>query len=141
MPLSKRMINRMTTTRLLNAAVMPCEGNYRIQRIDRKLMAMLIQEAANDGKLQSYIGYPDCARLLSEMCEVEIPVSREQTPLEDGDILLIARLTYRLTDPTVKGRVPVTLDDYEFFYGEYHTLSSPNARYMGGDTVDVRIPL
>ena len=99
------------TVRLLNAAVMPRPGRYELWPVTPQQFAKLVR------KYQpiSYIGYPACAELLSDMCECKIPLNRESTPVEDGDRLLIARLKYRVDNPALKGQVRPKIDDYEFF--------------------------
>lgn len=99
------------TVRLLNAAVMPRPGHYDLRSRTPSQFAELVQR--ND--LVSYIGYPDCAEILSKLCRLPVNLNRESTPVEDGDTLLIARLKYRVGNPAAKGQVKATIDDYEFF--------------------------
>lgn len=99
------------TVRLLNAAVMPRPGRYDLWPLTPFQFASLVAKY----RPISYIGYPACAELLSDLCHCEIVLNRESTPVEDGDHLLIARLKYRVGNPVAKGQVRATLDDYEFF--------------------------
>ena len=103
------------TVRLMNAAVMPREGTYRMARLTPDEFALMVRKRSP----KSYIGYPECARILEKFCRVPIPLNRESTPVEDGDVLLIARLIFRVGNPAAKGLVRATLDDYEFFVAEY----------------------
>jgi len=106
--------------RLLNAAVMPREGIYISRAITAREYAEAVRAANAAGALVSYIGYPETARLIEDLTGVPIQVSRDSTPVEDGDVLLVARLQYRVAHPSLKGRMLTSLDDYEFFRVEYH---------------------
>lgn len=105
--------------RLLNAAVMPREGDYSLQRLTPQQFAQLVRDHSEKGRIDSYIGYPECAHLLTELCEVPIELNRSPTLVVDGDTLLIARLIYRVSNPAAKGQVKATVDDYEFFICRY----------------------
>ena len=105
------------TVRLLNAAVMPRPGRYELWRLTPAKFASLVAQH----RPISYIGYPACAELLSDLCHCEILLNRESTPMEDGDSMLIARLKYRVRNPAAKGQVRATVDDYEFFEGVFST--------------------
>ena len=107
------------TVRLLNAAVMPVAGDYRIRQVSAIRFAQLVRQHAAAKTLVSYVGYPECARLLEELCEVPIELNRSITEVRDGDTLLIARLVYRVANPVAKGQVKATLADYEFFQADY----------------------
>ena len=99
------------TVRLLNAAVMMRPGKYELWPLTPAQFASLVTK----DRPVSYIGYPACAQLLSDLCNCDIPINRESTPVEDGDILLIARLKYRVDNPVAKGQVRARIEDYEFF--------------------------
>lgn len=102
------------TVHLLNSALMPAEGDYRLRRISAEAWAAEAGEAIRAGTARSSIGYPDTARVLSALCGVEVPVSWDLTVPEDSDVLLIARLPYRVADPRTKGA-----EDFHFFRAEY----------------------
>lgn len=107
------------TVRLLNAAVMPRPGVYRLKILEPAAFAERVRDAHGDGTLVSYIGYPACKELLEALTGVPIALNRSSTPVEAGDVLLIARLIYRVDNPAAKGQVRATLADYEFFACEY----------------------
>jgi len=103
------------TVHLLNAAVMPAAtGIYTSSTITKEAFANEVKAAMNTKCLVSYIGYPETAKLLTELCGVEIPINRTETILKDRDIILIAKLIYRVKQPGQKGQVAPTLDDFEF---------------------------
>lgn len=106
------------TTRLLNSAIMPQPGTYSLSAITSAEMAALIRMAAHMGELASYIGYQQTADYLSTLSGATILVSREPTAIEDGDILLICRLRYRVGNPADK-RAPIDPADLEFFLADY----------------------
>ena len=106
--------------RLLNAAVMPREGIYVSRAITLREYAEMVRHAHQSGEMVSYIGYPETALLVEDLTGVPIPVCRDSTPVEDGDILLVARLKYRVPNPRDKGRMHTGIDDYEFFRIAYY---------------------
>ena len=107
---------------LLNAAVMPTEGVYTLKRISKSQFQELLQEAEATGNLQSYIGYPETARLIEQLTGVEVEVSREQAELASGDSMLIVKLQHRITDPANKKTLELSVDDFEFYQCEWHPL-------------------
>ena len=117
--------------RLMNSAMMPAEGSYILGRISTHEFADRVQLAAAVGTLRSYIGYQQTAEQVRALTGVEIPVSREQTMLEDGDEMLIVKLAYRVQDPALKGQ-GVSADAFEFFHAVY---TSPDSAYALSPTV------
>ena len=109
------------TVHLLNAAVMPAaNGTYTSVGISESEFATRAVKAYDTGNLVSYVGYESTARLLSDLCGFEIRESRAETLLEDGDVLLIARVKYRLGNK-MNPNTKLTLDDLEFrvvYYSE-----------------------
>lgn len=101
--------------KLLNSAMMPAEGTYRLKRVSSKAFASILCSEP----FESYIGYPDTAQTIEGMAGVKIPLSRQQTTIEDGDTLLICKLKYRLTNPADKGKFTPSIDDFEFFICNY----------------------
>lgn len=109
------------TTRLLNSAIMPAPGTYRLEPVTREAFAARVRHAARAGTLVSYIGYEQTAAMISRLAGVSIAVTREATTVESGDELLICRLRYRVADVSTKGR-PVDENDFEFFVCGYTAL-------------------
>lgn len=108
---------------LLNSAVMPTEGIYTLKRISQVEFGTLLRDAAETNNFQSYIGYPETARLIEDMTGVEIAVSREQATLDTGDIMLIAKLRHRVADPSTKTTLEPSIDDFEFYRCDWHPLT------------------
>lgn len=105
---------------LLNSPVMATEGHYCLRRVSAQRFAHELRA----GPFKSYVGYAETARILSELADVKVPVSRAQTVLQDGDVMLIARLKYRVAEPGAKRQgsapwEPKTIDDFEFFIASY----------------------
>ena len=100
---------------LLNSAVMPTEGTYTLKRISKETFRDALQEAAATGDFQSYIGYPETARLIEQLSGVKIEVSRAQTELTKGDVLLIVKLHHRIQVLPKLNTYQPALDDLEFF--------------------------
>jgi hypothetical protein len=104
--------------KLMNSAMMPDEGTYTLKRCTKDEFVKLLQS----NKFESFIGYPDTAAFISRISGVDIEVSRQQTAVNDGDILLIVRLKYRVADPAEKARFTPSDDDFEFFTCEYRRV-------------------
>ena len=81
--------------RLLNSAMMPTEGVYRLSKINKEEFVTILQKAVNENQLESYIGYPQNIELLKQWSGLDIPLNRKETVVEDGDTLLIMKLNYR----------------------------------------------
>jgi hypothetical protein len=93
--------------------MMPMEGRYSLYRVSVEQFVHCLQTEP----FESYIGYQSTADFLKRLSGIDIPVSRDQTSVEDGDKLLIVRLKYRLANPADKrdkNRIPAD-EDYEFF--------------------------
>ncbi len=97
--------------KLINSAMMP---DLSLTYHCRQATAREFAELLKSGPFDSYVGYPETARILEELAGVKIPISRAQTVVEPGDRLLIIRLKYRLADPGEKGQTTHTLNDFEF---------------------------
>jgi hypothetical protein len=87
------------TVRLMNAAMMPQPGTYRAEALSQEEFVEALRAAPG---FVSYVGYPQTAEWIQQIAGVIVPVSREQTVLEDGDVLLVCKLAYRV-DPRRKG--------------------------------------
>ena len=48
-----------------------------------------------------------------------VPVSRDETRVIDGCVLLICKLRYRLSNPSSKGHFTPSDADYEYFICRY----------------------
>lgn len=100
--------------KLLNAAMMPEAGTYKLTRISREEFVDLVREG-----VESFIGYIDTAKFISDLAGVEIPVNRSLTVLDPQDEMLIIKLKYRVPNPTDKGKFTPGPDDWEFFVCSY----------------------
>lgn len=115
--------------RLMNSAMMPAPGRYAFRRVPLKTFVAAVQCAHHDRSLISYCGYPQNARLLSDLAEVPIEVSRRHAgpDMENGDVLLIMTLRYRTDGGPKGGRV--SEDDFEFGIATFSSVASPQ---LGG---------
>lgn len=114
---------------LLNAAVMPTEGVYTLKRISEATFRTVLREAAAAKNFQSYIGYPETARLIEQLTDVEVAVSREQATLDIGDVMLIVKLRHRVADPATKMTLTPSIDDFEFYRCDWQPLTE-GATYL-----------
>lgn len=117
----------MRKVKLMNSAMMPLAGIYNIQQISIEEFVSFLEN-----EFESYIGYPDTARMVEKIFasrrpgrQIEVPVSREQTALEDGDMMLIIRLRYRVANPGQKGKFTPGEDDFDFFKCDYRFYEEP----------------
>ena len=86
---------------LLNSAVVTSPGRYEYWLCDvetaRRWMAA--------GPVESTIGYQETADALATLLGAEVSVNRRMVNMQPGDEALVFRLTVRLADPSVKGRI------------------------------------
>ena len=106
------------TVRLLNSAMIPCEGTYKARYISKEEFCLLLKEAYNKNKLISYIGYPQNTELIRKWTGIRLNLNRKTTTLNDGDIILVMKLKYRIENPSKKGK-PVSEEDFEFMLISY----------------------
>ncbi len=95
---------------LMNSAMMPTDGDYRRRSISRSEFAALLRAQP----FRSFVGYPETAAVIEQIAGVKVPLSRDETTLGDGDVMLVAKLKYRVGDPGRKGTLRPTADDFEF---------------------------
>jgi len=105
---------------LLNSAMMPKEGTYRLMKISLSEFKFILRYFYKKGQLEPYIGYQQNIDLIEKWTGIKLPLVREEvTGLEDGDILLIMKLKYRLKDPSLKGVHIADEEDFEFYVATY----------------------
>ena len=107
---------------LLNSAVMPDEGVYTLKQISADTFKTVLQEAAATDNFQSYIGYPETARLIEQVTGIAVEVSREQATLTPDDTMLIIKLRQRVANPANKETLQLSVDDFEFFRCDWQPL-------------------
>lgn len=110
---------KLMTVHLLNSAMMPQQGTYQCEQTSRETFAHLVRTAHDNGSLKSYIGYQETAKLIEHLAGVPIQVSRVKTVLQRGDVMLVARLMYRLANPANKENHKPTAENFEFFKVTY----------------------
>lgn len=94
---------------------MPNEGVYTLKRISEARFTKEIQEAAETGNFNSYIGYPQTAQLIEQITGIAVEVSRTQATLTPGDSMLIVKLRQRIVNPVDKETLQLSIDDFEFY--------------------------
>jgi len=104
---------------LLNSAMMPAPGTYRLRELSRDEWVQAIQIAAQEESIQSYIGYPDTARHVQEITGLPVEVNRAETTLGKAATLFIVKLKYRVTDPAQKGQFAPSDADYVYYVAQY----------------------
>ena len=104
---------------LLNSAMMPAPGTYRLRELTRDEWVQAIQTAAQEESIQSYIGYPDTARHVQEITGLPIEVNRAEVTLDKAATLFIVKLRYRVADPAQKGQFAPSDADYVYYVAQY----------------------
>lgn len=107
---------------LLNSAVMPDEGVYTLKRISADTFKKVLQEASATDDFKSYIGYLQTAKIIEQLTNIDIEVSREQAELTPGDEMLIVKLRQRVADPASKDTLELSIDDFDFFQCDWKPL-------------------
>ena len=102
--------------KLMNSAMMPAEGVYKLKKITPEEA----KEVASKATVESYVGYPDTAKYMSEKLGIEVPVNRSEAILEDGDVMIICKLKYRVQNPQEKGKFTPNDDDFEWYICYYN---------------------
>lgn len=102
--------------KMMNSAMTPADGDYSkltINKEDYKTIATHCKD-----KFESFIGYTENCKVLSEFLGFEVPMSMKQTVLSKPiDWMLVAKLPYRDRN---KGEVKgLTIDDFEFSLVQY----------------------
>lgn len=107
--------------RLMNSTMMPQEGIYRLLKVEESQIKGLFNFYRKIGhEVQSYIGYEQTAKYMSNVLDYEVPVNRVETTLESGDVLIICKLPYRVPNPNDKGKE--VKEEFEWFVAEYKKL-------------------
>ena len=104
---------------LLNSAMMPSTGTYRLRELSREEWVKAIQTSAQEESIQSYIGYPDTAKHVQEITGLPIEVNRAEVTLDKSATLFIVKLKYRVADPTQKGQFAPSESDYVYYVAQY----------------------
>lgn len=106
---------------VMNAASMPLEGCYTLRKISGGQFMEMVYDAHKAGVLLSSVGYPQNLDFIRRCTGLELPLSRKETKIQDGDKLLIMKLRYRV-DGYPKG-YPVDENDFEFFKCEFTAMT------------------
>lgn len=109
-------ITPISNVLLLNSTVMPeASGTYISKPISSQEFHDFIDIAYRKNLLRSFIGYDTTAKALEDLTHVPIPVNRDMTTANHGDMILVAKLKYRLENPGHKKKQQdVELNDFEF---------------------------
>lgn len=100
--------------KLINSAMAPrLDLRYDFEQVTPEAFGAILTSRP----FESFIGYPETARILEELSGEKIELSRAQTTVEPGDVLLVIRLKYRMADSGQKGQTRHTLSDFEFALG------------------------
>jgi len=101
--------------KLMNSAVMPAEGTYYNTKITKEQFVEILK--SNINITDSYISYPQNIDYIYKISGIKVPLSRAETTLENGDVMLILKLKYRVELGT-KGQ-QVNEDNFEYYMTKY----------------------
>ena len=113
------------TVHLLNAAVMPHEGHYRLKAISPASFSEKVQDAAKQQVLKHYIGYEKTLDVIQELTGLLLGKTNfDQTEMAEGDIFYVARLRRRVSPASkrvaTRGEAaPLKVEDFDFFEGKF----------------------
>lgn len=86
---------------ILNSAVITTPGSYKYSLITPEEAKQWLQER----EWESTVGYEETAIALEQVTGIKIPTNRKQIKMVEGDEALVFRLTKRLSEPELKGKV------------------------------------
>ena len=101
----------------MNSAMMPQEGYYAVKEVSKNEFINQWKSSGND--FDSSIGYILTAKFLARTLGEYIPINRILTTLNDGDLIFVCKLNYRVIDPNDKKNQTPKDSDYMFFVGQY----------------------
>jgi hypothetical protein len=102
----------------MNSAMMPQTGTYKCRYITEEEFRQIYKNCkASGGTIESLIGYPETAYHVSQLVGERIFMSRNETVLENKDIMLVCKLPYRPKDPNNKDQIKPT--EYSYAIVEY----------------------
>jgi hypothetical protein len=93
--------------------MMPLDGRYTRKTISKEEAKKIFLKHKND--YESYIGYLNSAKILSEHFGLNIGLNRDRTIIKQGDIILTFALNYRINDVETK-KVRKHGDNIEDYY-------------------------
>ena len=105
-------------TILLNATVMPNEGRYTLKKITAEEAKKIVW---NSKTVESYIGYPDTAKFMSNVLNIPVELNRTKFFFKDGDIAVVCKLKYRVRNPEEKGKFTPSPEDFEWYLESYRS--------------------
>ncbi len=86
---------------VLNSAVVTTPGTYEYRLISPAQAKRWLEQ----GSFVSYVAYQETCDALTALSGVHIPRQRKTSKMETGDEALVFRLTCRLDDPDLKGKL------------------------------------
>jgi len=107
----------------MNSAMMPQDGIFMRTTIDQDTFKMILQDAE---EVSSSVGYDAVANMISKLTGKRVTVNRNMTQLDDKSVVLVAKLPYRIKDPSQKGHINTEdPNNYEFCMMTYHRTIAP----------------
>ena len=86
---------------ILNSAVITTPGLYSY----RPISVEKAQKWLADGGFESTIGYQETCDALEKITSIRVSCNRRMVKMKTGDEALVFRLTCRMQDPSLKGKI------------------------------------
>lgn len=107
----------------MNSAMMPVDGLYRKKTVSATVFAESFRREAQIHGWESYIGYPNATKVLSNLLGITVPLTRQQTVLSQSDLMFCMQLTYRVEPAQKAGNQHGDrLEDYVFSIVTFDSL-------------------
>ena len=104
--------------KLMNSAMVPKAGKYVCSEITLQEFIESIKKAKPE-EIDCCLGYQNTIDKVAKWTGKQFQISRKLTKIENGDIMLIMKLKYRIVDPKSKATLTTNDEDYEFFKATY----------------------
>ncbi|MEM4202622.1 MAG: DUF1874 domain-containing protein [Candidatus Methanomethylicaceae archaeon] len=117
---------------LMNSAMMPSPNFvYQPRLLSQEEFVQLLQEAQRSGQLESYIGYETTASHIAKISGVSVSVNRAETQVQEGDVMLVCKLRYRLPSPSQKAnpQAQAAISDEDFEYWLIEVMPKQNSQF------------
>lgn len=102
---------------VMNSAMMPQDGHYSRVLISAREFSDILSKA---NEVVSCVGYEAVSKMICNLTGKELPVNRDITVLDEESTILVAKLPYRIKDPSLKGFIDnEDPDKYEFLIVSY----------------------
>lgn len=101
---------------IMNSANMFNDGEYCKKTISKNQFIYLIKNAKT---IKSSVGYQLVSDIIKELTDIDVPVSRDSTNVDDSYTIIGLTLPYRVSTKSKGRNNVITPDDYVYFKCTY----------------------